>query len=471
MVSVMSGSPPVARRRRWTASPRTDLALALLLGVVVLQSASDEQGSKEPAWAVIGLIELTALPLALRRSRAAGGARGDAGRGDRRRPAVRRLPAAGPGDRPVHGRRALRAQGRRGGGGGDRARARRPGVAGGGDEPIFVVAMYAVFAAAWALGDNLRTRRAYLAELEARAERLEREQEETARRAVAEEQARIARELHDVISHNVSVMVVQAAAGGDVFDDPSRACARGARLDRVDRARGAGRAAPAARRRRPAADDDGGGCAPQPGLARLPELIEQVSRRRAAGRADRRRGAARPAAPGWTCPRTASCRRRSRTRSSTRRAANVQVTIALRRRSDSISRSSTTARAARSAAAGRGIIGMRERAGAVRRRAARPARAPSGGFGVRATIPLRGARVSIRVLLCDDQALVRSGFRMILETREDLEVVGEAEDGVQALELTWRQLPDVVLMDVRMPGSTGSRRPGGSLRPAPRRAS
>jgi DNA-binding NarL/FixJ family response regulator len=59
------------------------------------------------------------------------------------------------------------------------------------------------------------------------------------------------------------------------------------------------------------------------------------------------------------------------------------------------------------------------------------------------------------VLLCDDQALVRSGFRMILEAREDLEVVGEAEDGVQALELAWRQLPDVVLMDVRMPRLDG----------------
>ena len=63
--------------------------------------------------------------------------------------------------------------------------------------------------------------------------------------------------------------------------------------------------------------------------------------------------------------------------------------------------------------------------------------------------------MSIRVLLCDDQALVRSGFRMILEAREDLEVVGEAEDGVQALELAWRQLPDVVLMDVRMPRLDG----------------
>ena len=48
--------------------------------------------------------------------------------------------------------------------------------------------------------------------------------------------------------------------------------------------------------------------------------------------------------------------------------------------------------------------------------------------------------MTIRVLLCDDQALVRSGFRMVLEAREDIEVVGEAEDGAEALELA-AQLP------------------------------
>jgi DNA-binding NarL/FixJ family response regulator len=63
--------------------------------------------------------------------------------------------------------------------------------------------------------------------------------------------------------------------------------------------------------------------------------------------------------------------------------------------------------------------------------------------------------VSIRVLLCDDHALVRSGFRMILEAREDIEVVGEAEDGAQALELARRRCPDVILMDVRMPRLDG----------------
>ncbi len=63
--------------------------------------------------------------------------------------------------------------------------------------------------------------------------------------------------------------------------------------------------------------------------------------------------------------------------------------------------------------------------------------------------------MTIRVLLCDDQALVRSGFRMILEARPDLEVVGEAEDGLQALDLAERTDPDVILMDVRMPNMDG----------------
>ena len=63
--------------------------------------------------------------------------------------------------------------------------------------------------------------------------------------------------------------------------------------------------------------------------------------------------------------------------------------------------------------------------------------------------------MTVRVLLCDDQALVRSGFRMVLEARADMEVVGEAENGAEAVELAARCRPDVVLMDVRMPVMDG----------------
>jgi DNA-binding NarL/FixJ family response regulator len=61
----------------------------------------------------------------------------------------------------------------------------------------------------------------------------------------------------------------------------------------------------------------------------------------------------------------------------------------------------------------------------------------------------------IRLLLCDDQQLVRSGFRMILETEPDFVVAGEASDGEEAVRVARREHPDVVLMDVQMPRMDG----------------
>ena len=132
-----------------------------------------------------------------------------------------------------------------------------------------------LFAAAWVAGDSMRTRRAYFAELEEKADRLEREREANVQRAAAEEQARISRELHDVIAHNVSVMTVQAAAARDVFDtDPERA------REALGSIESTGRAALTELRRLLSAVRDGGRpeLAPQPGLGALEDLAAQVRR-------------------------------------------------------------------------------------------------------------------------------------------------------------------------------------------------
>jgi signal transduction histidine kinase len=143
--------------------------------------------------------------------------------------------------------------------------------------PGKVIPELALVAIAWVIGDNLRTRRAYLAELEGRAARLEREREEKAERAAVEERTRIARELHDVIAHNVSVMVVQASAGEQVFDeDPERA------REFLASVSSTGRAALAELRRLLGvirAEDDRGGepaYAPQPGIEYVDELVRQI---------------------------------------------------------------------------------------------------------------------------------------------------------------------------------------------------
>jgi signal transduction histidine kinase len=133
------------------------------------------------------------------------------------------------------------------------------------------------FCLAWALGDGLRARRAYYAELEERASRLEREREREARMAVVAERARIARELHDVVAHNVSAMVVQADGAAYVLDS-SPEQTRSA-LQTIS---GTGRQALTEMRRLLGVlrGEEGEATAqdyvPQPGVEQLADLVDQV---------------------------------------------------------------------------------------------------------------------------------------------------------------------------------------------------
>lgn len=126
------------------------------------------------------------------------------------------------------------------------------------------------------LGDSIRTRRAYYAQLEERAARLEKEREAQSKVAVAAERARIARELHDVVAHNVSVMVVQADGAAYVMDaSPEQA------RQALETISGTGRQALAEMRRllgvlrtgEPGEEND---YVPQPDVEQIDELVEQV---------------------------------------------------------------------------------------------------------------------------------------------------------------------------------------------------
>jgi signal transduction histidine kinase len=142
---------------------------------------------------------------------------------------------------------------------------------------ISTIFLTVAFCLAWVLGDSLRTRRAYYAELEERANRLEREREREARMAVVAERARIARELHDVVAHNVSAMVVQADGAAYVLDSSPEQT-----RNALHTISGTGRQALTEMRRLLGVlrAEDGGTTdqdyVPQPGVEQLADLIDQV---------------------------------------------------------------------------------------------------------------------------------------------------------------------------------------------------
>ncbi|MBA0053078.1 sensor histidine kinase [Streptomyces sp. AJS327] len=256
------------------------------------------------------------------------------------------------------------------------------------------------FLLAWVLGDSMRTRRAYYQQLEERATRLEKEREAQSKVAVAAERARIARELHDVVAHNVSVMVVQADGAAYVLDTaPDRA------RQALETISGTGRQALAEMRRLLGVLRTGEGTArdhdeyvPQPGVEQLAELVEQV---RATGLTVdfRVEGTPRPLP---SSVELTAYRVVQEALTNTRKHGGPEVgaTVLLSYGADDLTLlAEDDGRGAQAVlyddggadGLGHGLIGMRERVGMVGGSLEAGPRAGAGGFRITAVLPLKGA--------------------------------------------------------------------------------
>ena len=245
---------------------------------------------------------------------------------------------------------------------------------------------------AWVLGDSMRYRRAYYANLEERAARLEREQAARAQIAAAAERARIARELHDVVAHNVSVMVVQAdGAAYALGTDPDRAREALRAISLTGRQALAEMRALLGVLRRNAGGAQAAR-APLPGLGQLDELLEQT---RAAGLpvTCTIEGEPRPL-PGGAGLAAYRIVQESLTNARKHAGPLATAEVRLRYADDALELSVTDDGLGAAAApdeAGLGLTGMSERA-ALYGGTVRAGPMPGGGFGVTAWLPAAPAR-------------------------------------------------------------------------------
>jgi signal transduction histidine kinase len=233
------------------------------------------------------------------------------------------------------------------------------------------VALLVGLAAAWLVGDSVRTRRE--------------QTEEARRRAVADERAHIARELHDMVTHNVSVMVVQAAAGNDVFDErPDQARAALQAVEETGR-----RALGELRRLLDVVAGDGdAGYDPQPGLRRLDDLVASV---RAAGLGVDLtvEGTPQQLSPALELSAfrivqeaLTNVLKHARASRASVRVRYARDALELEVADDGVGAATTDG--------GRGLVGMRERAALFGGEIAAGTR-PGGGFAVRARMPLEAS--------------------------------------------------------------------------------
>ena len=297
-------------------------------------------------------------------------------------------------------------------------------------------------------GTSVRARRAHAEMLREQA------REQAAAHAVTAERLRIARELHDMVAHSIGVIAIQAGVGGRVIDtQPAEARKALNAIEATSRETLLGLrrmlgALRQGRRRRRAARPR-----PRPGRPGP-----------AGGGGRGRRGPGRHALAGRAGPVPAGHRpvgvphrpggghQRGPPRGHRRLPGHPSTTETRSWRS----RSSTTGAAARGHAGnGYGLVGMRERAWPARTATSPPGRARGRLPGCGADPPAGRGPMTIRVVLADDQPLVRAGLRVLIADTPDLELVGEAGTGAEAVRLAEELRPDVVVMDIRMPGMDG----------------
>ncbi|MER5939281.1 sensor histidine kinase [Streptomyces sp. NPDC001928] len=238
---------------------------------------------------------------------------------------------------------------------------------------------------AYGFGVLARVQRAYTAELEDRARRLERERAADTARAIAQERSRIARDMHDILAHAVSLMVVQAEAGPVVVrSDPARAEAA------FDAIAAAGRDAMAQLRRilgvlKEPQGKGGSWRLPQPGVAELPGLVRQVGESTGLRVQLRTSGTPRPLPPDTE---VAAFRVVQEALTNTvKHAQATSATVELDWTEDELTLTITDdGRGPGSGQGGHGLIGIRERAAACGG-SARVGRGPEGGFRVVVRLP------------------------------------------------------------------------------------
>ena len=303
-----------------------------------------------------------------------------------------------------------------------------------------------------AVAEVVRVRRAYLEQARERAQELERTREEEERRRRSDERLRIARELHDVLAHNIS----------------SSTCSRAPRCTSSTTTRS--RRAPRSPRSRRRARTRCASCAPCSTRCAADEAAP-ARRPRPRSRSSTS-WSHRRAARAWrsTPPSRAAARRSRRAvelaayricqeavTNVLRHAGAARAHVRLAYGADALvvrGRRRRPRRQRRATAAATGLGGMRERAAALGGTLEAGPR-PGGGFRVARLAP-RGAGAVIRVLLADDQALVRAGFRALLDAQPDIEVVARGGRRRTRRSRSPREhAPDVVLMDIRMPGLDG----------------